>query len=60
MSKPKKGWQQKLLDSKGLPKIIKPKGKGASQYGDCMLVPSPLEIDAAMGKIRKGRVTTIA
>ena len=39
---PKKRWHEKLHDSKDLPKIIKPKGKGASQYGNSMLVPPPL------------------
>lgn len=56
----KKSWQEKLEDSKDLPKIIQPKGKGAKRYGKRMLVPSPLQVDALMKKVRKGRVMTIA
>ena len=36
MTRKKKSWQEKLGDSKDLPKIIKPKGKGATHYGDRM------------------------
>ena len=56
----KKSWREKLEDSKDLPKIVKPKGKGAERYGDCMLVPSPIQVDALMKKVRKGKVMTIA
>lgn len=60
MAKQKKSWREKLADSKDLPKIIKPKGKGAKQYGDRMLVPAPMQVDATMKKVRKGKVMTIA
>ena len=60
MARAKKSWQEKLADSKDLPKIIKPKGKGALHLGDRMLVPSPLQVDAQMKKVRKGKVMTIA
>ena len=60
MAKSKKSWQEKLRDSKDLPKIITPKGKNAGQYGNQMVVPSPLEVDAMMKKVRKGNVSTIA
>ena len=60
MARTKKSWREKLEDSKELPKTIKPKGKNAKQYGSKMLVPAPIEVDAMMKKVRKGRVTTIA
>jgi hypothetical protein len=60
MAKAKKSWREKLADSKDLPKIIKPKGKGAKQYGDRMLVPAPIQVDAKMKKVRKGSVMSIA
>ncbi|MBC8203526.1 MAG: MGMT family protein [Planctomycetes bacterium] len=60
MAKTKKSWREKLADSKDLPKFIKPKGRGAAQYGDKMLVPSPIQVDAMMKKVRKGKVMTIA
>ncbi len=60
MARVKKSWCEKLEDSKDLPKIIKPKGKGALHLGHRMLVPSPLQVDAQMKKVRKGKVMTIA
>ena len=60
MAQAKKSWQEKLRDSKELPKIFKPKGRGAERYGDRMLVPAPIDVDALMKKVRKGRVTTVA
>jgi hypothetical protein len=55
MARTKKSWREKLQDSKDLPKIIKPKGKGAAQYGDRMLVPSPLQVDAAQESQDEGK-----
>ena len=55
MAQAKKSWREKLEESKDLPKIIKPKGKGAKHYGDRMLVPAPLRVDAVMKKyVRQG------
>ena len=59
MGRVKKSWREKLADSKDLPKIIKPKGKNAAQYGDRMVVPAPIDVDAEMKKIRKGKVATV-
>ncbi|MDP6541177.1 MAG: MGMT family protein [Phycisphaerales bacterium] len=60
MARAKKSWREKLADSKELPKIISPRGKGAKHYGDRMLVPAPIQVDAMMKKVRKGKVMTIA
>jgi alkylated DNA nucleotide flippase Atl1 len=57
----KKTWQEKLADSKGLPKIGKVAGKMTARWGTgTMVVPAPLEVDALMRRIPKGRVTTIS
>ncbi|MBC8523662.1 MGMT family protein [PVC group bacterium] len=60
MARAKKSWREKLADSKELPKIIRPRGKGVKHYGDRMLVPAPIQVDAMMKKVRKGKVMTIA
>ncbi len=53
----KKTWQEQLHDSKDLHKIIEkiigPNGKGALHYGDRMLVPSPLYVDALMKSMQR-------
>lgn len=56
----KKSWNEKLHDSKGLPRIErfeqnKPKTWPAGLY----LIPAPLMVDAVMKKIPKGKLTTI-
>ena len=56
----KKSWQEKLADDKGLPMVKKMEGKAVERWGKgTMLIPAPLEVDALMKKVRKGRLTTI-
>jgi hypothetical protein len=56
----KKSWQEKLQDAKGLPKIGRVEGKLRKTWGEgTMVVPAPVEVDAAMRQVRKGRLTTI-
>jgi hypothetical protein len=56
----KKSWREKLADSKGLPKIGKIEGKMSKRWGEgTMVIPAPLEVDAAMKKVRRGNLTTI-
>jgi alkylated DNA nucleotide flippase Atl1 len=56
----KKTWQEKLADSKGLPKIGKVTGKMTTRWGaGTMVVPAPMEVDELMRRVPKGRVTTI-
>ncbi|MDI6733706.1 MAG: hypothetical protein QME51_07535, partial [Planctomycetota bacterium] len=64
MAYKRKSWQEKLADSKGLPKSIvipaKMVGKwGTTKAGDTMVIPAPIEVDAIMKKVPKGRVITI-
>ena len=47
--KPKKSWQEKLTDSKGLPKVAEINGNMAKRWGSgTMVIPAPLEVDALM------------
>lgn len=56
----KKSWQQKLHDSKGLPKTGRVEGTMRKSWGEgTMVVPAPIDVDAAMKQVRKGRLTTI-
>ena len=56
----KKTWREKLADDKGLPKVEKITGKMSKRLGTgTVLVPAPSEVDAAMRKVRKGKLTTI-
>lgn len=56
----RKSWREKLADSKDLPKLGPIEGKMSRSWGTgTMVVPAPLEVDAAMKQIRRGRLTTI-
>jgi len=58
--KPKKSWREKLADSKGLPKVGQVSGKMSKKWGTGkMVIPAPLEVDALMKQVPKGRVVTI-
>lgn len=58
--KAKKSWREKLADSKGLPKVVKVEGKMVKRWGTgTMVIPAPLEVDALMKQVPKGRVVTI-
>ena len=47
--KPRKSWQEKLADSKGLPKIIKIEGKMSKRWGTgTCVIPAPMEVDEIM------------
>jgi hypothetical protein len=59
-SKNRKSWKAKLADSKGLPKIGRVEGKMTKRWGEgTMVIPAPLEVDAAMKKVGRGKLTTI-
>ena len=50
----RKSWREKLEKSHGLPKVVNdPRGRGK------MLVPKPLDVDALIRKIRKGKIATV-
>jgi len=56
----KKSWREKLADSKGLPKVGEVTGKMARRWGrGTMVIPAPLEVDALMKQVPRGRLVTI-
>jgi len=58
--KTKKTWREKLNDSKGLPKVSEVCGKMTRRWGEgTMVIPAPLEVDALMKQVPKGRLVTI-
>jgi hypothetical protein len=58
--KAKKSWQEKLADSKGLPKVGEVTGKMSKRWGEGrMVIPAPFEVDALMKQVPKGRLVTI-
>jgi len=56
----KKSWREKLADSKGLPKVARVCGKLTKRWGEgTFVIPAPLEVDALMKRVPKGRLVTI-
>jgi len=59
-SKPRKSWQEKLADSKGLPKVEEITDKMSKRWGtDTVVIPAPKEVDEIMRKVPKGKLITI-
>lgn len=59
-AKAKRSWREKLADSKDLPKVAKIEGRLSKRWGrGTFVIPAPLEVDAAMKKVGRGRLTTI-
>src|SRR5215471_6981340 len=55
-----KSWREKLVDSKGLPKVTEITGKMSKRWGEgTMVIPAPLEVDALMRSVPKGKLVTI-
>jgi len=56
----KKSWSEKLLDSKGLPKVEKITAKMSKRWGTgTVVIPAPVEVDEMMRKVPHGRVVTV-
>ena len=56
----KRSWREKLADSKDFPKVATIDGKLSKRWGEgTFVIPAPREVDAAMKKIRSGKLTTI-
>ena len=61
MAQTKKSWREKLADSKDLPKVGPMEGRMSKRWGTgTMVVPAPIEVDAAMKKVPRGKLTTIS
>ncbi|MBM4136688.1 MAG: MGMT family protein [Nitrospira sp.] len=60
MSSKQKSWQEKLLDSKGLPKVEEITDKMSKKWGEgTVVIPAPKEVDEIMKKVPKGKLITI-
>src|SRR5712671_5010799 len=58
--KAKKSWREKLSDSKGLPKVGPVPASMGKRWGTgTMVIPAPIEVDALMKQVPKGRVVTV-
>jgi len=56
----RKSWQEKLSDSKDLPRVVEINERMSKRWGTgTCVIPAPMEVDSLMGKVPKGRVTTI-
>jgi hypothetical protein len=56
----RKSWQEKLADSKGLPRVEKVAPGMSSRWGTgTFVIPAPVEVDGMMKRVPLGRVTTI-
>lgn len=59
-SKAKKSWQEKLADSKDLPKVVKINEKMSKRWGTgTVAIPAPKEVDEIMKKAPEGKLITI-
>ena len=60
MSAKRTTWREKLENSHGLPKVCPIAPAQTKRWGaGTMLIPAPLEVDALMRRVPKGRLTTI-
>jgi len=60
MAKARKTWQEKLVESKDLPKVVEITGKMSKRWGTgTLVIPAPREVDEIMAKVPEGKVTTI-
>lgn len=60
MAKLKKSWQEKLADSKDLPKVVIITEKMSQRWGTgTVAIPAPKEVDEIMKRVPKGRLITI-
>jgi 23S rRNA A2030 N6-methylase RlmJ len=60
MTKARKSWQEKLADSKDLPKVVEITDKMSKRWGTgTVVIPAPIEVDEIMKRVPKGKLTTI-
>jgi alkylated DNA nucleotide flippase Atl1 len=58
--KKKTTWQEKLADSKDLPRVEKIDEKKSKRWGTgTFVIPAPIEVDQIMSKVPKGKLITI-
>ena len=60
MPKVRKSWQEKLVDSKGLPKVEEINDRMSKRWGTGTVVtPAPKEVDEIMNKVPEGKLITV-
>ncbi len=60
MPKARKAWQEKLADSKDLPRVVEITGKMSTRWGTgTVCIPAPIEVDEIMKKVPSGKLITI-
>jgi hypothetical protein len=58
--KKQKSWQEKLADSRDLPRIIEIDGKMSKRWGTgTCVIPAPVEVDEIMKQVPEGKLITI-
>lgn len=56
----KRTWREKLADSKDFPKVATIDCEKSKRWGEgTFVIPAPLEVDALMRTVRRGKLTTI-
>jgi len=60
MSYKRKTWQEKLKNNKGYPKVFEIDRATSKRWGEgTFVIPAPMEVKELMGKVPKGKLTTI-
>ncbi len=60
MAKLKKSWQEKLADSKDLPRVVEITDKMSQRWGTgTVCIPAPIEVDEIMRQVPRGKLITI-
>jgi hypothetical protein len=61
MAKSPKSWQEKLLQTKGVPKVEEITPGMSQRWGTgTVVIPAPLEVDEIMRQVPAGKLITIA
>jgi hypothetical protein len=56
----RKSWREKLIDSKGLPRVERITERMSTRWGKgTIVIPAPMEVDGIMRRIRRGKLITI-
>jgi len=59
-TKSRKTWQEKLLDSKDLPKVVTIEGNMSRKWGSgTVCIPAPIEVDGIMREVPAGQLITV-
>jgi len=59
-AKPRRSWQEKLADSKDLPRVEEITEQMSKRWGTgTVVIPAPKEVDELMARVPAGKLTTI-